>query len=87
VNAHTWDFSSSPTAWGFRQCREFASFIVGPVGSGKSVPLLQRILEHGREQMPSPDGKRRTRFAIVRNTMPELRSTTAVTYQQIYPGR
>jgi hypothetical protein len=86
VNAHTWDFSSSPTAWDFRQCREFASFIVGPVGSGKSVPLLQRIIEHGREQMPSPDGKRRTRFAIVRNTMPELRSTTAVTYQQIYPA-
>jgi hypothetical protein len=85
VNAHTWDFSSSPTAWSFRQCREFASFIVGPVGSGKSVPLLHRIIEHGREQMPSPDGKRRTRFAIVRNTMPELRSTTAVTYQQIYP--
>lgn len=85
MNAQTWDFSSSPTAWNFRQSRAFASFIVGPVGSGKSVPLLQRILEHGAEQMPSPDGKRRTRFAIVRNTMPELRSTTAVTYAQIYP--
>lgn len=53
--------------------------------SGKSVPLLQRIQEHAREQAPSPDGKRRSRFAVVRNTMPELRSTTAVTYEQIYP--
>jgi hypothetical protein len=86
VNAHaTWDFSSSPTAWDFRQSDAFASFIVGPVGSGKSVPLLQRIQRHGMAQMPSPDGIRRSRFAIVRNTMPELRSTTAVTYQQIYP--
>lgn len=81
-----WDFSTSPIAWDFRQCRDFASFIIGPVGSGKSVPLLQRIIEHGREQEPSPDNIRRSRFAIVRNTMPELRSTTAVTYDQIYPA-
>ncbi|AGH16020.1 hypothetical protein DVVG_00034 [Dunaliella viridis virus SI2] len=79
-----WDFSTSPIAWQFRQCRVFASFAIGPVGSGKSVPLLQRIGEHAREQEPSPDGIRRSRFAVVRNTLPELRSTTAVTYQQIY---
>jgi hypothetical protein len=85
AEAH-WDYSSSPTAWDFRGNRDFASFIIGPVGSGKSVPLLQRILEHGREQMASPDGVRRSRFAVVRNTMPELRSTTAVTYDQIYPS-
>lgn len=82
----TWDFQASPTAWSFRQDRGFASFIIGPVGSGKSVPLLQRIKQHGKEQMASPDGIRRSRFAVVRNTMPELRSTTAVTYQQIYPA-
>lgn len=86
MNAQTWNFEASPTAWRFRQCREFASFAIGPVGSGKSVPLLQRIAEHGREQMASPDGIRRSRFAVVRNTMPELRSTTAVTYGQIYPA-
>lgn len=81
-----WDFSSSPTAWNFRDERSFASVIIGPVGSGKSVPLLQRLLEHAKEQAASPDGVRRSRFAIVRNTMPELRSTTAVTYEQIYPS-
>lgn len=81
----TWTYETSPIAWDFRQCREFASVIIGPVGSGKSVPLLQRIRAHGREQMPSPDGIRRSRYAIVRNTMPELRSTTAVTYHQVYP--
>lgn len=84
--AARWDYSTSPTAWAFRQSRDFASFIIGPVGSGKSVPLLQRILEHGREQAASPDGIRRSRFAVVRNTMPELRSTTAITYDQIYPS-
>jgi len=54
--------------------------------SGKSVPSLQRIIQHGMEQDASPDGVRRSRFAVVRNTMPELRSTTAVTYGQVYPA-
>lgn len=81
-----WNFATSPTAWDFRADRGFASFVIGPVGSGKSVPLLQRIQLHGQEQEPSKDGIRRSRFAIVRNTMPELRSTTSVTYEQIYPS-
>lgn len=80
-----WTYETSPIAWAYKQDRSFASFIIGPVGSGKSVPSLQRILDIGQEQAPSPDGVRRSRFAVVRNTMPELRSTTSVTYQQIYP--
>lgn len=82
----TWTYETSPIAWAYKADRAFASFIVGPVGSGKSVPSLQRILDLGGEQEPSPDGVRRSRFAVIRNTMPELRSTTAVTYQQIYPA-
>lgn len=82
----TWTYETSPVAWAYKQDRSFASFIIGPVGSGKSVPSVQRILDIGSEQELSPDGKRRSRFAVVRNTMPELRSTTAVTYQQIYPA-
>jgi hypothetical protein len=85
MSAATWDFRTSPIAWKYRQDRSFASFIVGPVGSGKSVPSMQRFLDIGSEQEPSPDGIRRSRFALIRNTMPELRSTSAVTYQQIFP--
>jgi len=81
-----WNYQTSPTAWQYKQSRAFGSFILGPVGSGKSVPSLQRLLDIAGEQAPSRDGIRRTRFAVVRNTMPELRSTTAVTYHQIYPS-
>lgn len=81
----TWDYTTSPIAYEYKQDRAFASFIIGPVGSGKSVPSLQRLSEIGSEQAPSPDGIKRSRFAVVRNTMPELRATTAVTYGQIYP--
>lgn len=80
-----WTYETSPVAWEYKLDRSFASFIIGPVGSGKSVPSLQRIMDIGSEQAPSEDGKRRSRFAVIRNTMPELRSTTSVTYQQIYP--
>lgn len=82
---HSWTFETSPVAWEFKNDRNFAPFIIGPVGSGKSVPSLMRIHDIGAEQEPSPDGVRRSRFAVVRNTMPELRSTTAQTFQQIYP--
>jgi hypothetical protein len=81
----TWTYETSPVAWDYKNDRSFAAFIIGPVGSGKSVPSLQRIADIGYEQAPSGDGVRRSRFAVIRNTMPELRSTTAVTYQQIYP--
>lgn len=81
----TWTYETSPIAWQYKLDRAFASFIIGPVGSGKSVPSLQRIIDLGKEQEKSPNGLRQSRFAVIRNTMPELRSTTAVTYGQIYP--
>lgn len=81
----TWTYETSPVAWAYKQDRSFGSFIVGPVGSGKSVPSLQRLEDLAREQAPSPDGIRRSRFAVIRNTMPELRATTAITYGTIYP--
>ena len=82
----TWTYETSPVAWQYKLDRSFAAFIIGPVGSGKSVPSLQRILDIGQEQAPSEDGICRSRFAVIRNTLPELRSTTAVTYGQIYPS-
>lgn len=55
---------------------------MGPVGSGKSVALLQEIVRIGIEQEPQEDGIRRTRWAVIRNTYPELKSTTIATFLQ-----
>lgn len=85
VTMPDWDYRTSHEAYRYRTDRSFFSCAIGPVGSGKSVPSLQKLEDIGREQAPSDDGIRRSRFAVVRNTIPELRSTTAVTYQQIYP--
>jgi len=50
-------------------------FILGPVGSSKTTSCLHWLLMTAARQQPSPDGIRRTRFGIVRNTLVNLRQT------------
>ncbi len=52
----------------------------GPVGSGKSTAMCMELMRRAREQAPGPDGIRRTRFAVVRNTYRELKDTTIKTW-------
>lgn len=54
---------------------------MGPFGSGKSVACCIEIQRRAREQAPSPDGVRRTRWAVVRNTYPDLKNTTVKTWR------
>jgi hypothetical protein len=62
--------------------------IQGPLGSGKTKALCMRVMRHAQEQMPSPiDGKRYTRFAIVRNTVPDLVRTTIRTWFETFPEK
>lgn len=53
----------------------FFRLIVGPVGSGKTTGLIMEILRRGIEQRPGPDGIRRTRWAIVRQTLSQMKMT------------
>lgn len=66
---------------------------IGPVGSGKTYTFLSTELmniafrQHvfpGTESEESA-GIRRSRFAIVRNTTPELKSTTIKTWLELWP--
>lgn len=59
--------------------------IVGPVGSGKSTGSCLRLARHARDQRPMSDGVARTRWAIVRNTKPQLKDTTIKTWLQVFP--
>lgn len=60
--------------------------IQGPLGSGKSYALCIRIMRHAQEQVRSPiDGLRHTRFAVIRNTMPDLRRSTIITWLRCFP--
>jgi len=59
--------------------------IMGPLGSGKSVACCIEILARSLRQAPDRDGVRRTRWAVVRQTYPELKSTTIKTWQEWIP--
>lgn len=57
----------------------------GPVGSGKSACCAIEVLRRALAQKPGPDGKRKSRWAIVRNTNPQLRTTTIKTWLDWFP--
>lgn len=80
------DFSQSPTVWKFLNDDSFVRGIMGPVGSGKSYGCAAEIMLRAVRQRPSPrDGIRYSRFVVVRNTYPELRTTTIKTWQELFP--
>lgn len=65
----------------FHNSDKFVRGIRGPIGSGKSVTCCLEILRRARNQIPGPDGIRRSRWAITRNTYGELKSTTIKTWE------
>lgn len=74
-----------PVSRAFMLSDAFFRGIMGPFGSGKSTVCVMEILRKAKDQKPGIDGKRRTRFAVVRNTYPELRTTTIKTWHQWVP--
>ena len=80
------DFSQSPTTWNFLNDDSFVRGLMGPVGSGKTYASLAEVMLRAVKQPPSPvDNIRYTRFAVIRNSYPELRTTTIKTWQEIFP--
>ena len=80
------DFSKSPVVWKFLHDPGFVRGLMGPVGSGKSYACAAEIMLKAVQQKPSPrDGIRYSRFVVVRNTYPELRTTTIKTWQELFP--
>lgn len=59
--------------------------IRGPVGSGKSVGCCVEVFRRALQQEKNADGKRRSRWAIIRNTNPQLRTTTIKTWLDWFP--
>jgi len=59
--------------------------IRGPVGSGKSVACCIEIIKRAISQKPNPEGIRKTRWAVIRNTNPQLKTTTIKTWLDWFP--
>lgn len=69
----------------FMQSTAFVRGIKGPIGSGKSTACIMDILAHAAEQPRGPNGKRQSRWAAIRNTYPELSTTTIRSWHQWVP--
>lgn len=75
------NYKAEPTASKFHRSGAFVRGLRGPIGTGKSVTCCMEIIRRAREQEPF-DGVRRSRWAAVRNTYPELKTTTIKTWQE-----
>lgn len=64
---------------------DFWRGIRGPVGSGKSVGSAVELFRRACEQAPNPKGIRKTRWGIIRNTGPQLKTTTIKTWLEWFP--
>jgi hypothetical protein len=64
----------------------FVRGLRGPIGSAKSSTCTMEVFRRCTQQEPDPEtGKRRTRWAIIRSTNPQLRTTTIKTWQDWFP--
>jgi len=74
-----------PVAGAFCLDNSEIAAIMGPVGSAKTTASCLRLARHAYEQHVGPGGVARTRFAIVRNTGPQLNDTTMKSWFKMFP--
>jgi hypothetical protein len=72
---HRIDFAAPPVCGQFMASQQFFRLLAGPYGSGKTTTVLMELLRRACEQWPGPDGIRKTRFAICRQTLSQLKNT------------
>lgn len=69
------NFTAPPTLARFMKSTALVRIVAGPVGSGKTFSCIMEILRRALGQAKGPDGYRHTRFAIVRQTLKQLKDT------------
>src|SRR6185312_813981 len=82
-----YSYASVPTVKRFSASRAFMRLLLGPFGSGKSSGCVIELVKWGKRQHVQRDGKRRARFAVIRNTYGELADTTIKTFLEWLPDR
>lgn len=68
----------------YMRSRARVTMIRGPLGSGKTYQSCQKLLALMCEQAPDSLGLRKTRFYAVRNTYPDLMTTTVKDWLELF---
>ena len=78
------NYNPEPTLAKFHLDDTYFRCLIGPVGSGKSSGCVMEMLLRAHFQIPFK-GVRKSRWGVVRETYPELKSTTIKTFQKWLP--
>lgn len=77
-------YTPTPTGWKFHQSNAMVRLALGPIGCGKTHMCIYEIFLRAYKQAPDRFGVKHSRWLIIRNTYPELKSTTIDAWQQIF---
>ena len=69
------EYTAPPTLSKFMRSKAYGRLCAGPVGSGKTTACMMELFRRAMEQSKAPDGFRYTRFAVVRQTLKQLKDT------------
>lgn len=64
--------------------RARVTFIMGPLGSGKTYQSCQKMFKLICEQKPNAENRRKSRWLAIRNTYPDLLSTTVKDWLELF---
>lgn len=89
ANSQTYEYRTKPQgpvlhayskSWGR------VELIMGPLGSGKTVESCQKVFAAMCNQAPNAENIRPSRFYAIRNTYPDLTTTTIKDWLELYEG-
>lgn len=86
MNETRYDYvSPGPVCDRFLLSDSFLLGLRGPIGGGKSTAAVMKLMMIAARQPLAKDGYRHSRFAVIRNSYPELKTTTIKTWHQWIP--
>lgn len=74
-----------PVGEAFVKDQRVITAIMGPYGSGKTTTCIQKILQSAMWQKPGPDGVRRVRWCVVRDTYQQLHTNVLNSWRTWFP--
>ena len=82
----TLEYTPPTTLRNFMLSAAFGRLVAGPVGSGKTHACIIEILRRAGEQSPGQDGLRHTKWAIVRQTLKQIKDTIVPDIERLLHG-
>jgi hypothetical protein len=77
-------YMPGPTADAFHRDDSLVRFLMGPVGTGKTSSCIMEVFLRALKQKPH-QGVRKSRWLVVRNTMPQLQTTVLKSWYDWFP--